>query len=80
MNASRRGFLLGQDDDADKLLGTDVCKAMFWALLPEAVHELKNRLTSQDFVADVRTQHYGRLILENVSGKPWPDSQPEELR
>lgn len=32
---------------------------MFWDLLPEAQHELENSLTSQDFMADVRTQHYG---------------------
>lgn len=72
-------FLLGQDDESDELFGTDVGEAMVSDLLPEVDHEVKNSLTSQDFMADVRAQHYGRLILENVGGKAWPDSQPEGL-
>lgn len=57
--ASKTCFLLGQDDEPDELLGTDVYEAMLLDLLLEATHQLENRLTSQDFMADVRTQHYG---------------------
>lgn len=71
--------LLGQDNQADELLGADVPEAAVSHLLRQAHHEVENRLAAQHFVADVRAQHDGRLILQNVGGKAGPDSQPEEL-
>lgn len=73
-------FLLGEDDVSDELLGTDVIEAIHPHLVPEVDHEVKNSLTSQDFVADVSAHHDGRLVLENVCGEAGPDGYPEELR
>lgn len=55
--------LLGQDNQANELLGADVPEAAVSHLLRHVVHEVENCLAAQHFVADVRAQHDGGLVL-----------------
>lgn len=67
---------LGQNDEPHELFGADVGEAMVSHIHPEVNHEVQDSLAPQNFVADVRAQHDGRLVLKNVGGKAGPDSQP----
>ena len=73
---SLRLFLLGEDHESNKLLGTYLGEALGSALLSQTDHDVQNRLTAQHLVADVDTQHDASLVLQDGGGEAWPDGQP----
>lgn len=56
-------ILLGQNDQAHKLLSAGFREALVSTLLSQTVHEVKNRLAAQNLVAHIRAQHDAGLIL-----------------
>lgn len=50
-------ILLGQNDQAHKLLCAGFSESLVSTLLPQTVHEVKDRLTAQNLVAHISAQH-----------------------
>ena len=73
-------ILLGEYNESNELLCTDISKAFSSTLLPHVAHKVEDRLTAQHPVAHVSTQHDGRLILQDGGGVAWPDGQPRTDR
>lgn len=69
-------ILLGQNDQAHKLLRAGFREALVSTLLPQTVHEVKDRLAAQNLVAHVGAQHDARLVLEDGGHKARPNCQP----
>lgn len=68
--------MLGEDYEADELLGTDLGEMLTATLLPQGDHEVQDRFTSQDFVADVGAHHDRRLVSQDGCSVTGPDGQP----
>lgn len=69
-------ILLCEDYEPDKLLLTDLSKALTSTLLPQVDHKVEDCLTAQHLVAHVSAHHDTGLVLQDVGGVPWPDGQP----
>lgn len=76
MKESKSWFLLGEDNESNELLSTDIRKALISNLLSQVTHEVQNCLTTQHFVAYISAQHDAWLVLQDCGGVAWPNSQP----
>lgn len=66
-------IVLGEDYESNELFSADLKEALISTLLPQVAHKVKDCLTAQHPVANVNTQHDGRLVVQDAGGVARPD-------